>query len=79
MRSQRLRFIRRARELGFDVTVLLFPQHRTAHVRDVLLCIAGAGAELRFVQRMEMVPYGIWRTRRAYGARTYAIPPGGSG
>lgn len=66
------------RALGFDVTVLLFPQHRTPHVREVLLGIAGMGADLRFLPRMEAVPYGLWRTRRAAGERCYTIPPGGS-
>jgi D-cysteine desulfhydrase len=66
------------RRLGFDVTTLLFPQHRTDHVREVLLCIADAGADLRFLQRMEMVPYGMWRTRRTHGDQTYLVPPGGS-
>ncbi|HEU5210960.1 MAG TPA: pyridoxal-phosphate dependent enzyme [Longimicrobiales bacterium] len=66
------------RRLGFDVTTLLFPQHRTDHVRDVLLCIADTGADLRFLSRMEMVPYGMWRARRALGDQTYLVPPGGS-
>lgn len=66
------------RALGFDVTVLLFPQHRTPHVREVLLGIAGMGADLRFLPRMEAVPYGLWRTRRAAGERCCTIPPGGS-
>ena len=66
------------RSLGFDVTTLLFPQHRTEHVREVLLAIAATGADLRFIPRMEMVPYGVWRTRRTMGTDTFVIPPGGS-
>jgi len=67
-----------ARRLGFDVTTLLFPQHRTDHVRDVLLCIAAMGADLRFLPRMELVPLGMWRTRRTFGDQAFVIPPGGS-
>ncbi len=66
------------RSLGFDVTVVLFPQHRTPHVRDVLLRIAGLGAELRFVRRMEAIPLGLWRERRSSDGQTFTVPAGGS-
>lgn len=66
------------RRLGFDVTAVLFPQHRTPHVRDVLLRIAEAGAELRFVSRMQAIPWGMWRERRAAGERAFTVAPGGS-
>jgi 1-aminocyclopropane-1-carboxylate deaminase/D-cysteine desulfhydrase-like pyridoxal-dependent ACC family enzyme len=69
------------RRLGFDVTLVLFPQHRTTHVQDVLLAGAAHGAELRFIRRMESIPYALWRERRAAGARgetSCIVAPGGS-
>lgn len=67
------------RALGFDVTLVLFPQPLTAHVREVLLCDCALGAELRFVPRMELVPAGLLAARLAHRReRCFAIAPGGS-
>ncbi|HEX6309063.1 MAG TPA: pyridoxal-phosphate dependent enzyme [Longimicrobiales bacterium] len=67
------------RRTGFDVTLVLFPQHITQHVRQMLLLDAAAGAELVWASRMEAVPYGIWRARVAHRREaTCTIPPGGS-
>jgi 1-aminocyclopropane-1-carboxylate deaminase/D-cysteine desulfhydrase-like pyridoxal-dependent ACC family enzyme len=64
---------------GFDVSLVLFPQPLTPHVRDMLLLDASVGAELRWVRRMEAVPYGMWRARIAHrGTTVQVIPPGGS-
>ena len=64
---------------GLDVSLVLFPQTCTPHVREVLLMNHALGAELRFVGRMEAVPAGLWRARFAHrGARPVVIPPGGS-
>lgn len=64
---------------GFAVTLVLFPQHRTQHVRDVLLMDAALGAELRLVRRMELLPVALraiaWSRRRD---RPFVLPPGGS-
>lgn len=67
------------RVLGFEVSLVLFPQSLNDHVRQVLLMDHGAGAELRFVRRMEMVPLGIAAARmRHYRDRPYVVAPGGS-
>ncbi len=67
------------RRQGLAVTLVLFPQPVTAHVRDVVLAAAATGADFRFVPRMELVPGALlaqrWATRREPG---YVIPPGGS-
>jgi 1-aminocyclopropane-1-carboxylate deaminase/D-cysteine desulfhydrase-like pyridoxal-dependent ACC family enzyme len=64
---------------GFDVSLVLFPQQLTPHVRDMLLLDASVGAELRWVGRMEAVPYGMWRARIAHRRSSLqVIPPGGS-
>lgn len=65
--------------LGFRVTLLLFPQVVTEHVRRVLLLDYRYGAEVRYVPRMELVPALLWAERAAhFRERPYAIPPGGS-
>jgi len=65
--------------LGFDVTLVLFPQPPTPHVREVLRAVAARGVEIRAVRRMEMVPVGLLRERLRYRtARCVVIPPGGS-
>jgi D-cysteine desulfhydrase len=65
--------------LGFAVTLVLFPQRLTAHVRRMLLLMHATGAELRWVRRMEAVPWGLWRARREHRAATpLVVPPGGS-
>jgi 1-aminocyclopropane-1-carboxylate deaminase/D-cysteine desulfhydrase-like pyridoxal-dependent ACC family enzyme len=67
------------RQLGFAVTLVLFPQKRTQHVRDVLLMDHALGAELRFARRMESVPFALLTARLAHRRQlTYVIPPGGS-
>lgn len=67
------------REHGFRVTLVLFPQPVTPHVREVLRLDHALGADIRAVRRMELVPAGLWRARWAHRAETTAvIPPGGS-
>lgn len=69
------------RQAGFDVTLVLFPQHRTPHVQEVLLADAALGAELRFIRRMEAIPYALWRERRhaaAAGDAPFVVAAGGS-
>jgi D-cysteine desulfhydrase len=67
------------RRHGFAATLVLFPQRRTQHVRDILLMDAAVGAELRWVRRMEAVPFGLWRARVVHRADApFMIPPGGS-
>lgn len=64
---------------GFAVTLVLFPQNRTDHVRETLLLDHALGAELLFTRRMEGVPLALWRARRARAADSpYIVPPGGS-
>jgi D-cysteine desulfhydrase len=64
---------------GFGVSLVLFPQRLTPHVREMLLLMQATGAELRWVRRMETVPFGMWRARIAHrGAAPIVIPPGGS-
>jgi D-cysteine desulfhydrase len=68
-----------ARRLGLEASVVLFPQRLTDHVRDVLLMLAGTGAELRWTRRMEAVPLALWWARQRHQRdRAVAIPPGGS-
>lgn len=68
-----------ARQQGLAVTCVLFPQHLTPHVRDILGMIAAHGAELRFTRRLEGVPFALQRARWAHRAeRPCIIPPGGS-
>jgi D-cysteine desulfhydrase len=67
------------RRLGFEVTLVLFPQRLTTHVRAILLMDAAVGAGLRWIGRMEAVPFGLWRAARAHRADApYIVPPGGS-
>ena len=64
---------------GFAVSLVLFPQARTQHVREMLLLDAAVGAELRWASRMEAVPFGMWRARAAHrGERACIVAPGGS-
>lgn len=68
-----------ARRLGMDVTLVLFPQSRNDHVRQVLLLDHALGAELRFTPRMESVPIAVMRARLAHRRqKPYVIAPGGS-
>jgi D-cysteine desulfhydrase len=67
------------RRHGFDLTLVLFPQPVTAHVREVLAAVAARGAEIRPVPRMELVPAGLLRERLRHRRSGCAvIPPGGS-
>jgi 1-aminocyclopropane-1-carboxylate deaminase/D-cysteine desulfhydrase-like pyridoxal-dependent ACC family enzyme len=67
------------REHGFDLTLVLFPQPPTPHVREVLGAVAARGAEIRPVPRMELVPAGLLRERlRHRRSGCVVIPPGGS-
>ena len=64
---------------GFEVELVLFPQSLTDHVREILLMAHAAGARLRFVRRMEMVPLGIAAARaRHWRQKPYVVAPGGS-
>jgi len=64
---------------GFDVTLVLFPQHRTEHVKEVMRAQEATGAEIRFTSRMEMVPVATLMAQVAHrGEPTAVIPPGGS-
>jgi D-cysteine desulfhydrase len=67
------------RQLGFEVTLVLFPQPFTEHVRDILLLDVAHGAELRFTRRMETVPAALFATTMRYrGEKAIVIPAGGS-
>lgn len=67
------------RRLGFDVTLILFPQRRTDHVNEVMRAQEATGAEVRFTPRMEMVPVATLLAQMAHrGQPTAVIPPGGS-
>src|SRR5690606_757705 len=67
------------RQLGFDVTLCLFPQPLTDHVRRVLLLDHALGAELRWTPRMETIPLALFRARHAYRKeRIFVVAPGGA-
>jgi D-cysteine desulfhydrase len=67
------------RALGFDVTLILFPQPLTPHVRDILLLDQAFGAELRYTRRMETVPAALFATILRYrNQKAFVIPAGGS-
>jgi 1-aminocyclopropane-1-carboxylate deaminase/D-cysteine desulfhydrase-like pyridoxal-dependent ACC family enzyme len=66
------------RRMGFDVTVVLFPQRISPHVRNIVLMLNGLGADVRFTRRMEMVPLALARLRRSFGSDAYVVAPGGS-
>ena len=64
---------------GFDVTLVLFPQHRTDHVREVMAAQEATGAEIRTTGRMELVPVATLMAQASHrGQPTAVIPPGGS-
>lgn len=68
-----------ATALGLDVSLVLFPQSRTPHVRRVLLQNHLLGAELRWTPRMVNVPLAVLGARWAHRAeRVVVVPPGGS-
>lgn len=67
------------KQLGFDVSLVLFPQPLTDHVREILLRDVAHGAELRFTRRMETVPTALFTAMLRYrGQRAMVIPAGGS-
>ena len=67
------------KQQGFEVTLVLFPQPLTNHVRDILLLDLAHGAELRFTRRMETVPAALFvATMRYRHDRAVVIPAGGS-
>jgi D-cysteine desulfhydrase len=67
------------KRLGFEVSLVLFPQPLTQHVRDILLNDVAHGAELRWVRRMEMVPTALFTSSLRYRRdNAIIIPPGGS-
>lgn len=67
------------RREGFDVTLVLFPQHRTEHVKEVMRAQEATGAEIRLTSRVEMVPVATLMAQVAHrGEPTAVIPPGGS-
>lgn len=67
------------RASGLEVTLVLFPQPCTPHVRSVLLLDASTGAQLRWVPRMSAVPLGVLAARvRHWRERPYVVAPGGS-
>jgi 1-aminocyclopropane-1-carboxylate deaminase/D-cysteine desulfhydrase-like pyridoxal-dependent ACC family enzyme len=64
---------------GFDVTLVLFPQPLTPHVREVLLLDQALGVELRYTRRMELIPAALFATTMRYrNQRAFVIPAGGS-
>lgn len=68
-----------ARQLGLDVSLVLFPQPLTPHVQEVLLADRALGAELRFTPRMTGIPGGLFAARIAHWKEhCHMIPPGGS-
>jgi 1-aminocyclopropane-1-carboxylate deaminase/D-cysteine desulfhydrase-like pyridoxal-dependent ACC family enzyme len=64
---------------GFGVSIVLFPQDLTRHVRDIVLMDQALGAEIRWVGRMEFVPFAMWHARLVWRQeRPFVIAPGGS-
>jgi D-cysteine desulfhydrase len=67
------------RHAGFEVTLVLFPQPLTPHVREVLLADQALGAELRWARRMEAIPGAALLARLSHRRdRPMMIPAGGS-
>jgi 1-aminocyclopropane-1-carboxylate deaminase/D-cysteine desulfhydrase-like pyridoxal-dependent ACC family enzyme len=67
------------RRHDLPVTLVLFPQPLTPHVREVLLADVALGAELRWAPRMEAIPVACYLARLAHRADAPAvIPAGGS-
>jgi 1-aminocyclopropane-1-carboxylate deaminase/D-cysteine desulfhydrase-like pyridoxal-dependent ACC family enzyme len=67
------------RAQGFEVTLVLFPQPVSQHVRDVLRMDHALGAEIRWITRMEMVPVAMLQARLAYRRQhAFVIAAGGS-
>jgi 1-aminocyclopropane-1-carboxylate deaminase/D-cysteine desulfhydrase-like pyridoxal-dependent ACC family enzyme len=67
------------RSLGLEVSLFLFPQPLTEHVREVLLQDAAHGASLHWLPRMELIPIALRLALLAYrGEHPMLIAPGGS-
>ena len=67
------------RAMGFEVSLVLFPQKPTPAVVRTLLMDVALGAELRFTRRMETVPLALLSARWAHrGDGAFVIPAGGS-
>jgi 1-aminocyclopropane-1-carboxylate deaminase/D-cysteine desulfhydrase-like pyridoxal-dependent ACC family enzyme len=67
------------KRLGIPVTLVLFPQPLTPHVRDVLQAGLSLGADLRWARRMELIPAAAFLTRVSHRREApYMIPAGGS-
>lgn len=67
------------KQLGFEVSLVLFPQPLTDHVREILLLDAAYGAELRYTRRMEMIPAALFVATMKYRRENaVVIPAGGS-
>ncbi len=67
------------RRHDFAVTLVLFPQPFTEHVREVLLADSALGADLRWAPRMEAIPAVALLARLAHRAEgPFMIPAGGS-
>lgn len=64
---------------GFGVSIVLFPQDLTPHVRDIVLMDQALGAEIRWVRRMEFVPFAMWHARLSWRhEQPFVIAAGGS-
>ena len=67
------------RAAGFEVTVVLLPQQRTAHVEEVLEAMRRHGAEVRLVRSAAGLPAGVAGARVAHRReRVHVIAAGGS-
>lgn len=66
-------------KLGFNVSLVLFPQSMTEHVRQILLLDHAMGADMRLCPKMAVFPLYMrlerWKHR---DERTYVVEPGGS-
>ncbi|CAN5798558.1 pyridoxal-phosphate dependent enzyme [soil metagenome] len=67
------------KRLGIPVTLVLFPQPLTPHVRDVLHAGLALGADLRWARRIEVIPAAALLARISHRREApYMIPAGGS-
>jgi len=64
------------RQLGLDVSAVVFPQPINDHVREQILADLSVGAQLLPTAGMAGVPWTLWRARAQ--PHTYYIPGGGS-
>lgn len=64
---------------GFGVSIVLFPQDYTPHVGDILLMDQALGAEIRWIRRMEYVPFAMWHARLSWRhEKPFVVAAGGS-